>query len=212
MTPGAALAEGALLGLASTGHCLGVCGPALLPLVTTAAERGVNPWRTALSFQGGRATGYALVLLGAAVVGYEVGEARWAQHLTAWSLIALSLALAVWALVANLPELKLCRLVERWEPLARAPLALGVLVGLSPCPPLLLVAAAVARSDGLAVASVTALSFVLATTVPALALGALGVGRFGRSLGGVGRAAALLSSVWFLAQGVTALPGPQGGS
>jgi len=71
VSAGSALAEGALLGLASTGHCLGVCGPALLPLITTASERGASPWRTAGLFQCGRAAGYAVVLALAAAIGFE---------------------------------------------------------------------------------------------------------------------------------------------
>lgn len=202
-----ALGEGLLLGLASSAHCLGICGPALAPLVLVAREDGVSPWRVAGAFQGGRVLGYLAVLALAAALGRALAGAEWARWLAGGALIGLALAVLAYAVVQNLPDLRLCRHLDRWEYGRRVPWLFGLLVGLSPCPPLLLVCAALAEEGDALAAAATIGGFLVATTAPTLAVALLGLEPVARRLREAGRAAAVIAGVWFLAQGVVILRG-----
>ncbi len=207
MSLGQAVGEGLMLGLASSAHCIGICGPALAPVVVGAREEGVSPWRVALVFQAGRVLGYLAVLAGAAALGGALADTAWSRTVAGVGLIALAAAVLAYALFANLPELRVCRSLHRWEYGRRAPWLFGLLVGLSPCPPLLLACAAVGERGGTGEAVALASGFLVATTAPTMAFALLGLEAVAGRLRELGRAAAVLAAIWFMAQGVVALRG-----
>lgn len=125
-----------LLGLASSLHCVGMCGPLVLALP------GSSVWGTVL-YHFGRLLVYAALGLLAGVLGWGVAGAGWQQPLS----LVLGVCL-LFMVLAQLPKLKKITRIGSWLnkrmqpafrrlwPLAQQPyglLALGALNGLLPC-------------------------------------------------------------------------------
>ncbi len=204
-SPAAALGEGLLLGIAASGHCLGLCAPALAPLVVDRGEAGTGPWRAMGAFLLCRLLGYAIVVTVAMSVGSALPDTTWVRRLAGGSMMVLAVLMIALGLRLNVPELRFCRWAEQWRMLERAPCALGLLIGLSPCPPLLLVCVRLAGGGEPAASVAFALAFVAATTALTAGIGLLGCRPVARRIAGFARAAALLSGLWFAAQAVTVL-------
>jgi len=197
--------EGLLLGLSASGQCLAVCVPALAPLVVARAESGGRPWRDVLVFLAGRALGYAVVGAVFIAVGSRADWEGLGSRLAGVSMIILGLLVALYAVQVNLPELRMCSLLSRWRFPEACPAAFGLLVGLSPCPPLLLLGVSLAQAGpGLAAAGL-GLAFLVGTSAPLLAAALLGLPGVASRISGVVRASAAVAGLWFAARGVAAL-------
>jgi len=197
--------EGLVLGLSASGHCLAVCVPALAPLVVVRSETGGRPWRDVLLFLGGRALGYVAVGAVFLAVGSAADWEGLGARLAGVSMIVLGLLVGLYAVRANLPELRMCSLLSRWRFPEACPVLFGLLVGLSPCPPLLLLGVSLAQAGpGLAAAGL-GVAFLVGTSAPLLAVALLGLARVASRISGVVRASAAVAGLWFAARGVAAL-------
>ena len=137
-------AGGLVLGLSTGVGCLGWCLPALGPFVAAQCSSARRGLRDVLWFNLGRLAGY-LVVFAAASIGGRVAatEAAWLRPLSAVALVVLGVLVLLYAARVNFPTAKLCRNEALLCLLGRFPVGAGLLIGLSPCPPLLLAAAAV---------------------------------------------------------------------
>lgn len=127
--------EGLLLGLSTGPVCLAWCAPIMGPLLASESDSAVGRHLKLLgSFLGGRLAGYLLVGL-AVGMGGEAIAATSASRYVFIPTILIGVALFVFGVFKNFPEFKLCQLLPAggsgriWSP------ALGLLTGLSPCPP-----------------------------------------------------------------------------
>jgi hypothetical protein len=91
--------------------------------------------------------------------------------------------------------------------LDRFPGAAGLLIGLSPCPPLLL-AAAVVAGRGPAQGLTFGIAFFAATSAFLLPLAILGHPRIRPAVSGIAGAVAVLAAPWFIAHGIALLTSP----
>jgi len=201
-------AEGFVVGLAASGSCLATCAPALVPVLAEQGSRGSGPWRALLGFLSGRALGYIVVLSAAAALGREVGPAHVGMRYAAGvAMVVLAAVVGLYAMGVNVPEARVCRWTAKWEFTARAPVAFGLLVGLSPCAPLLLECAAVARGANASVAAAHAAAFIVATSIPTVGLAVFGLKGVATRIVGFARAASAVAAVWFLGLGIAILRG-----
>ncbi|MGQ9731089.1 MAG: urease accessory protein UreH domain-containing protein [Candidatus Zipacnadales bacterium] len=148
-------------------------------------------------------------MMASVLLGVAVSEAPWLRPVSALALVVLGGLLLLQALRVSFPSGRVCRwkaLGCLWE---RFPGVAGLLIGLSPCPPLLLAATVIiGRSplQGLLLAG----AFFVATSLCLLPVAFLGHPRIrswaSRSAGAV----ALLAAPWFVAHGIALLAG--GGS
>jgi len=178
----ATLAAAALLGLASSVHCVAMCGP----LVVAGCARGKGGGRTTLGYLGGRLVSYAAVGAIAGSIGGPIvvaaSTSREVRVVIGW-LLALSVAwVAVrWLRTPSKTGLvalrakpaapsKLQLLLARWVP-ARG-IGLGLATGLFPCGVLAsaLVLAATAGSAHGGALSMAAFSLASAPSLLAVAL------------------------------------------
>jgi sulfite exporter TauE/SafE len=196
--------EGAVIGLSTGASCLGWCLPALGPYVATRAESGREGLRAVLAFNAGRLGGYAAVLMGSVLLGAALAEAAWLRPVSAGALVLLGALLLLHAVRANFPRGKLCRSERFGRLLDRFPGVAGLLIGLSPCPPLLLAAAAIV-GRGPAQGLLFAGAFFAATSLFLLPMALLGHRRVRSVASGVAGGLALLAAPWFIAHGVAML-------
>ncbi|MCC7494038.1 MAG: sulfite exporter TauE/SafE family protein [Fimbriimonadaceae bacterium] len=203
-----ALWEGWLLGLSSGAACLGLCAPLLLPwLVVQGPQPWGQRWWQLGEFLAGRLTAYLLCGLAVAAVGQRFagspGLARFSGLLT----LALAVLLAVHAVRHSFPEWRPCAALCGRPAWRRVPLLAGLLLGLSPCPPLLLALARLLGDGRPAEAVALLLALFAGTTVWLLPL--LGASSLGRRehLRGLSEVAMLLSALWFGLRGAAALLG-----
>jgi len=203
---GAALSatEGLAIGLSTGASCLGWCLPALGPHVATRSESGGDGLRAVLAFNAGRLGGYLAVLGASWTLGAALADAAWLRRASALALVLLGVLMGLHALRLNFPRRGVCRGRAFGRLLDRLPAAAGLLVGLSPCPPLLLAAAVIAGrspAQGLSFG----LAFFAATSACLLPLALLGLPRIRPALSGVAAAVAVLAAPWFVAQGIARL-------
>jgi len=141
VSAGAALAGGVLLGLAASVHCVGVCLPAMF-----------RWWCRGRTGRLGLGAPSLPSLPGAWAAMLPLREWRWPRawrptparaHAARGGVDAASLAVAVilYGCRSSALTAAFCSRVAAWEPARRAPWLFGLLVGLSPCPPLLLACA-----------------------------------------------------------------------
>ena len=196
-----AAAGGLALGLSTGLGCLGWCLPALGPYLVTRPEGAGAGVRAALVFSTGRLVGYAVVFALAAALGLAVQGHPLMRALSAASLLVLGALVLLYALHVSVPAVRWCRSERVAAAMVRYPLLAGVLVGLSPCPPLL--GAAGASLGGSAAETLaTCVAFFVGTCVFMLPLGVLSHGRIRRRGAGLAQAAGVLAGLWFVAHGV----------
>ncbi len=201
-----AIAEGFALGLATGASCVTFCAPVVAPFLAGEGRGEPGQWVKAVAqFCGGRFFGYAAVLGVALLAGAELGRGETAGKVFALPLVALAALLVAYGLGAALPEARLCRRLRETALMRRFPWVAGGLVGLAPCPPLLMCAAAMAAKGNVWCALAGVASFFAATSVvvfPLSALGALGRAKVVREMAQV---AAVVAGLWFLALGLSAI-------
>jgi sulfite exporter TauE/SafE len=199
--------EGLAIGLSTGANCLGWCLPALGPYVATRTDGGRESLRAVLAFNAGRLGGYLVILTASLALGAALADAAWLRPVSAAALVLLGTLMLLHAVRVNFPGRRVCRsrLFARF--LDRLPGAAGLLIGLSPCPPLLL-AAAVIAGRGPAEGLSFGIAFFAATSAFLVPLAILGHPRVRPLVSGVAGAAAVLAAPWFIAHGVALLASP----
>lgn len=193
-----ALLEGWLLGLSTAPYCAGACAPFLVPYLISS---GGASWRATGRIVGEFLTGRLLAYL---AVGAAVGWAGEAlrPHLNPQlfaSALALSAALMILhAVVRIAPRWRVCAWAERRFPLARVPLALGVLIGLNLCPPFLVAMTRLLQRGGVATGLVFFLGFFAGTALLTLPLISLSPLARNPRLARIGTYAGAFVGLWFL--------------
>jgi sulfite exporter TauE/SafE len=196
------LVEAFLLGLSTGPVCLAYCAPVLAPLIVSVdrPHRVSRTTRLLGLFLAGRLAGYLGVGLVAGAVGsrfFHPGTGpAWVVTLT------MGIALVVFGLVKSFPRLRLCAMF----PAARSSIGwsavLGLLTGLSICPPFV---AAVASSATIGTINGSVLYFAAffvgtALYIPPMAL--LGPLSAKVPFNQVAKICLLLTGVWFVYRGV----------
>jgi len=129
--------EAFILGLSAGTSCIVTCAPVAVPVFLSRERKfGQNARHVGL-FLGGRLIGYLIVGLllggiGAFVLGYVPPEFE--SRLLGYSNIAIGVVLTSEAILLNFPKAGICRILNRL-PHAVPVLVLGLLTGLSVCPP-----------------------------------------------------------------------------
>jgi len=142
------IVEGFLLGLFTSPVCAMTCAPVFLSFTLSRDEKGLGAQGRALAqFLAGRLAGYAAIGLIFGWVGSHLaGHAP--PLLVAVTQGALGIALLLYALSKTKHSGFLCGVVGRWGLERRYPAALGLLSGLTICPPFLLAVGRVTQAGG----------------------------------------------------------------
>ena len=197
--------RGFALGLATGATCAAVCIPLLAPTLLVRREPS---WRGSARMVGefliGRLVAYLAVggIFGA-LGGLAVYEG--ASYFLGLANIPLGLAMILVAFSDDPGSHLFCRIVRRTGGHARMPLVLGLLTGISPCPPFVKAVHQVLTDGGAFRGALFFLAFYVATSLfvlPLIIIGIAGLLRFMRSLGFV---VAGVAGVVFLTAGVQAV-------
>jgi sulfite exporter TauE/SafE len=199
----ASIVQGTLLGISTGAFCLGACAPALLPYAVAVIPCSVKAsGRLVLEFLSGRLVAYLILGVAAAFVGIRFQTWRGMHTVTGTAMVLLALLLMGYGMRLSLFRARGHTTCPAGQVAKRFPFFTGLLLGLSPCPPLMLVLSALLVERRLLHGAVLLAAFFLVTTVWMLPLmGAVPLGRsavFRRCA----ETAMLLSGVWFLVQGI----------
>lgn len=197
--------EGLGLGLATGLHCVGACAPLAISLTLPAEGGSAAGWRPLAAFLAARAGGYAAFVGLAAVTGLALADTPWLAMVSGGMGVVVGAVLALHALRLSVPSARPCAMAERWGVARGTPWIMGVLVGVSPCPPLLLLAASLMDASNGAAGLAAVGAFLAATTALMLAAAWAGRGLLRGRLAGFARAMTLVVALWFMAKGVGAL-------
>jgi sulfite exporter TauE/SafE len=197
------IVQGLLLGISTGAFCLGACAPALVPYAIAANHGSIKAsgWLI-IEFLCGRLTAY--LLLGIAAVSFGIRFQTWngMRMVTGIAMALLALLLIGYGVRRNLLRPHGCTTCPAGQITKRVPFFTGLLLGLSPCPPLMLVLSALLIERQLLRGAMLLGTFFLVTTVwilPVMGLSSLSRSPvFRRSA----ELAILLSGIWFFAQGL----------
>jgi hypothetical protein len=207
------LAEGFAVGLVGGTACLATCVPVLLPYLLAEGERPRWDGAALGSFLLGRLAGYLSFALLAWLLGVTLLEG-WASRalLVGAAYLALGGLLIVYgfrrpptACAAAPAAGLLARVRSRWP--TALPAVLGLLTGLSLCPPFLLAVTRAADSGGLAGSLAFFAAFYCATSLYLIPLPFAGLLRRRVVVRTVGRLAAGVVGAYFAYLGLIALLG-----
>jgi sulfite exporter TauE/SafE len=200
--------EGLLLGLSTGGSCLAFCAPVLLPYFVGEGKRITGNLPLLAVFLAGRLLGYILFGVLAWMVGWyllsDFSGREWlfgaADMLLAMMLMGYGFGWFKGKCAAEVtPGRILNRLETLWLPL---PFWLGLLTGLSLCPPFLLALNNAALSDTVWGSILFFLAFFAGTSLFLIPLTLAGFARRISSLQPVGRLTAGLVGCYFLYKGL----------
>ena len=197
-----AVLEGVLLGLSTGFFCIISCAPALVPFLI-GEDRHLRGAAGALAgISVGRLAAYLLVgaIVGAAALALQ---GPLLTTVSAIAMIGIAVVLIAFSLRGRRSPSCLCALKKL--PAAGMPVTVGFLTGISPCPPFLL---AISRAAALgSVVSGMALfaGFFLGTTAYLLLFFPLGCAGRWEEVRTVGRIAAVLAGIFYLAMGIITL-------
>ena len=142
------IVEGFVLGLMTSPVCAMTCAPVFLSFALSRDEKGLGAQGRALvQFLAGRLAGYAVIGLVFGWVGAHLAAGA-PPLLVAVTQGALGVALLLYALSKTKHSGFLCGVVGRWGLERRYPVALGLLSGLTICPPFLLAVGRVTQVGG----------------------------------------------------------------
>jgi sulfite exporter TauE/SafE len=195
-------AEAFMLGLATGPVCLAYCAPVLAPLIVSVDEphRYSRTGRLVALFLLGRLAGYLCVGLLAGLVGSRIFEPG---ATPGWAVtLLMGITLLVFGVLKSFPTLRLCRMWPAGRGSAGWGVLLGLLTGLSICPPFV-VAVASSTLAGSVTGSVLYFAAFFSGTmlyVPPLML--LGPLSSRVPFNQVAKGCLLLSGIWFLWRGL----------
>jgi sulfite exporter TauE/SafE len=206
--------SGFLLGLANGTSCIAVCAPVLIPYLVAEGRPVLWGFPLLWRFLAGRLLGYLLFGIAAGLLGSLLAGAP--GHALVFGLVDLGLAVAllVYGFVPPRPPTASCaasrgKLLDtvrrRWP--ALLPFLLGLLTGVSLCPPFALALASATQTRSVAGSAWFFLTFFLGTSVFFIPLPGLGALRRFTALRTVARLAAGLVGANFLYRGVVLLHG-----
>ncbi|MCE5310854.1 MAG: sulfite exporter TauE/SafE family protein [Acidobacteriales bacterium] len=174
-------AEALALGVSSGPACLASCGPVLVPILTAERRTARGTGITLAGFLSGRLAGYLLFASAVYIAGHSLEVAPRARGLVfGFADLAMAVLLAAYARELGRTPKDACRGVcaaGRFRVLAGAtPALLGLVSGISLCPPFLAAGVRATQGPGLVAALVFFACFFLGTSVwflPSLGLGLL---------------------------------------
>ncbi len=193
------VAAGLLLGLVGGSFCLTACAPVLVPAILAEGRSARSNVPLLAAFLSGRFVGYVGFAAAAWSAGLLVRQGALLQRdpagiaaLEGAAYLALGIAMALYGIVAprTICAGALAGRVSRGRTLARPPLLpaiLGLLTGLSPCPPLLAAVVEAAGSKSLLHAVLFFVAFFIGTSLLFVPFPALGVLRRYPAVRTVGR-------------------------
>lgn len=207
------LGEGVVLGLAGGTACLATCAPVLLPFLLAEGERPRHSFLALGQFLAGRLVGYLAFGVLAWLLGLTLlAEPRRRALLTGAAYLALAAAMIVYGFstprttcAAEQAPGTLERLRARWPD--ALPTLLGLLTGVSLCPPFLLAIARGADAGGLLGSLIFFAAFFLGTSAYLVPLPLLGLLRRSEAMRTISRLAAGVVGVYFAYLGTVALLG-----
>jgi len=197
--------QGLILGLSTGIYCLGACVPVLVPALLVASRS----WRSGASVVGEVALGRLLAYLafGAAVgaIGAQLDATNpLLGRLEGAAMLGLALVLGAYvAFGSRAGSFRLCGVAPFRK--LRTPLAIGLLTGVSVCPPFLLALATALGAGGPVEGALFFAAFFVGTSVyllPLIPIGRLGSWEVARV---VGRMSGGLSAALFVALGTVRL-------
>jgi sulfite exporter TauE/SafE len=196
-----AVAGGIALGISTGVGCVAWCVPALAPSLAVEKESARAGLVATLTYNGGRMAGYAVAFAAAAALGGLVPDSPVIKPLMAGSMFALGVLMFLYAAHVNLPSARLCHAEWFGRLMAKFPFVAGLLVGLSPCPPLL-AAIGAAAGHGAGYTLLFGGSFACATSAFVLPLGLLSQRAVRQRLRSLAEVGAVFAGLWFVAHGV----------
>lgn len=197
--------EGLTLGLSAGIYCVGACLVFFMPYLLVEGRKRVSENAGKISlFMLGRLIAYIAFAL---IVGFMGSLYRniFTIRFSNICLIAASLLMLVYSLAHNFKDPGFCAgLVKRFS-LIRMPFFLGLLTGLNPCPPFLVGAARLWTLNNILGGVILFIAFFLGTSVYMVPLAFISYLNQGERIRRIGLMVALISSLWFLFVGISAL-------
>ncbi len=177
-------AKGLALGV---GPCLFFCGPILLPYIVGSKRSWLGGLKDILIFSASRVVIYGLLGLLASSIGYLLTEVISSLRFNLIKYLGAGIFVLLLGMIMILGRTRFffCQLLHREtiERSAKSMILLGILIGVSPCLPLLGALAAIAGlAKGPFIGAFWGLSFGLGTVISPLILLALVAGGLGRLL------------------------------
>jgi len=196
--------EGFSLGVSSGIYCLSSCIVFFLPYMFSEARQGIkNNFFLLLEFLFGRLCAYLIFALMISFLAQRYKEFIQPSFLS-FALIFSSLLMIIYALVKNLPALKICQRIHSFWVFRRIPFILGFLLGINICPPFLLGLVKLIEIANIFLGVVFFLSFFLATCLYTLFLLFFAGFTHIQRLQNIARLVSLLVGLWFLFNGLLA--------
>jgi sulfite exporter TauE/SafE len=195
------------LGLSTGVFCLGFCYPVLAPLLLSReGERPGGSLAALALFLLGRLLAYLLVGLAVGLAG-ELAPRFAGSAAASWATAALGLLLVLYGVVERLPRWEICRVAQGVLSRRGLLLPLGLLAGLSPCPPFLLAIAAAVGTRSALRGALFFLLFFVGTSVYLLPFALSWLPARSRTLRAGSRLAAVVAGAWYLWLGLRGLAG-----
>lgn len=205
--------QGFLLGLANGVTCLAYCAPVLLPFMLGEGYATRRNWIVLGKFLGGRLGGYLLFGVLAWLAYRFLAETGSYRQVIFGGVYAALAGLMLFYGLAKVPAAcagagagaALRRLLHQWP--AMLPWGLGFVTGLNLCPPFLMAFAGAAGAGSLVASLVFFMVFFVGTAVYFIPLPFLGLLNKHEALRIVGKLAAVLMAIYYLATGVILILG-----
>lgn len=190
-----------MLGLSTGPFCLAACAPALVPFLMT-EERDLCQSAIALGELAlGRLLAYLLFGLAVGWAGLRLSGA-WLDKAIGIVMVSLSVVMLLFVASRKTPHLGLCKFSGRYS---RFPALFGFLTGINVCPPFLLALSSAAAMASLWGSVLLFGGFFLGTAIYLLLLIPIGCLGAHEPVRITGMIALVISSVYFLALGITYL-------
>lgn len=194
--------EAFLLGISSGSYCIFNCAPVAVPLFLDEKMNRRENWFRLTRFLAGRLVGYLLFgyivgLTGAYVLGYL--DPYFRQKFEAFTMIVLGVILFVSAIEPKKKRGFLCRIKSYKHGKPLETIILGLLTGLSFCPPFFVAAGRVFGKDGSMTGLIYFFFFFLGTAFFLLPLGSFFIfSRFKEAVKYIGKHLRLLIGIYFI--------------
>jgi sulfite exporter TauE/SafE len=201
-TPMIYLAEGLALGLATGPMCVASCGPVYAPFLMQKGRSTQQSIITLLQISAGRFLTYLILGCAAGALGTHLA---WLTRtwVTAMAYIFFSIFLVISAIRTKKCD-EGCH-VAGWTRFAEVPFILGMVTGISFCPPLLLALTKAVDHGGAIAGAALFGTFFFGTTIYFIPFVIFGmIGKTNR-LRTIGRVASFVVALWFICQAILLL-------
>ncbi|HOW28181.1 MAG TPA: sulfite exporter TauE/SafE family protein [Elusimicrobiota bacterium] len=203
----ALMTEGLGLGLATGGYCLGACAPMVVPyFLSEAPARWKDALGIVLKFLTGRLAAYLVFAAAVSWMGHRFRGDIPLSLLNVASVLA-GILMVGYSGIRTFSDKAFCRRLSEGKSLRMWPWAMGFLVGINVCPPLIAGAVRLLELGRVSSGILFFLAFFVGTSVYLLPVMLMKPWVRTERMMNIGRLAGFLSGGWFVVRGMSAWAG-----